>query len=251
MAGTDHTRETALDGPAVILVEPQLGENIGAAARAMLNVGLTDLRLVRPRDGWPSDAARAAAAGADPVIDGARVFADVPAAIGDVRRLYACTARLRDMAKPLLTAEAAAAEMRAHSPYGEGCAWMFGPERAGLDNDDVALADTLVIVPLNPAFASLNLAQAVLLMGYAWLRAGEAEPASEGAGEPPATKAELIALFEHLEDELDAAGFFDNRERRPVTVRKLRNILQRASLREFEVRTLRGVIAALATRRRD
>ena len=250
MAGTDHTRGPALGGPAVILVEPQLGENIGAAARAMLNVGLTDLRLVRPRDGWPNDAARAAASGADAVVDGARVFAEVGAAIGDVRRLYACTARPRDMAKPALTAEVAAAEMRAFSRRGEACAWMFGPERAGLGNDEVALADAVVTVPLNPAFASLNLAQAVLLAGHAWLRAGEGEPAVEADREPPATKAELIGLFEHLEGELDASGFLQNRERRPVTVRKIRALLQRAELREFEVRILRGVIAALSTRRR-
>jgi len=250
MAGTDHTRATAHGGPAVILVEPQLGENIGAAARAMLNVGLTDLRLVRPRDGWPSEVARAAASGADAVVDGARLFPDVAAAIGDIRRLYACTARRRDMAKPVVTAEAAAAEMRALSPGGGACALMFGPERAGLGNDDVALADALVAVPLNPAFASLNLAQAVLLLGYAWLRAGEGEPAGEADRDPPATKAELIGLFEHLEGELDAAGFFANRERRPVTVRKIRNMFQRAGLREFEVRILRGVVAALADRRR-
>ena len=251
MAGTDRTRGTALGGPAVILVEPQLGENIGAAARAMLNVGLTDLRLVRPRDGWPSDAARSAASGADVVLDGARVCDDLAAAIADVRHLYACTARPRDMAKPVLTAEAAAAEIRACSPRGEACALMFGPERAGLGNDDVALADAVVRVPLNRAFASLNLAQAVLLTGYAWLHAGGGEPAGEADRDPPATKAELIGLFEHLEGELDAAGFFDNRERRPVTVRKIRNLFQRAALREFEVRILRGVIAALsATPRR-
>ena len=253
MAGTDHTREAALGGPAVVLVEPQLGENIGAAARAMLNVGLTDLRLVRPRDGWPSEAALSAAAAADWVVDGARLFDGVAAAIDDARRVYACTARPRDMAKPMLTAEAAAAEMRAFRHDGEGCAWMFGPERAGLGNDEVALADALVTVPLNPAFASLNLAQAVLLVGYAWLRAGDGGevPAEAPAREPPATKSELIGLFEHLEGELDAAGFHDNRERRPVTVRKIRNMLQRADLRDFEVRTLRGVIAALSARRRS
>ena len=250
MAGTDRTRESALGGPAVILVEPQLGENIGAAARAMLNVGLLDLRLVRPRDGWPSDTARAAASGADVVVDGARVFAEVGAAIGDMRRVYACTARPRDMAKPVMTAEAAAAEMRAFAPGGGACAWLFGPERAGLGNDEVALADVLVTVPLNPAFASLNLAQAVLLVGHAWLRAAEGEPAGEPPGEPAATKAELIGLFEHLEAELDASGFLENRERRPVTVRKIRNLLQRAQLREFEVRILRGVVAALAGRGR-
>ncbi len=251
MAGTDHSREADLGGPAVILVEPQLGENIGAAARAMLNVGLTELRLVRPRDGWPSDAARAAASGADAVVDGAQVFDDLAAALGDVRRLYACTARPRDMAKPVLTAEAAAAEIRAFSPRGGACAWVFGPERAGLENDDVALADAVVTVPLNPAFASLNLAQAVLLVGHAWLRAGNSEDVSEALDDPPATKAELIGLFEHLETELDASGFLKNRERRPVTVRKIRNLLQRANLREFEVRILRGVIAALSGPRRS
>src|SRR6266849_2390714 len=176
MAGTDHSRDSATGGPAIILVEPQLGENIGTAARAMMNCGLSDLRLVRPRDGWPSDKAVAAASGADKVLATARLYPSVEAAIGDLAHVYAATARDRYMVKRELTPRAAAAEMRGFLSAGEACGVMFGPERTGLVNHQIALADTVLTVPLNPAFASLNLAQAVLIIGYEWFTAETAPP---------------------------------------------------------------------------
>ena len=231
----------------MILVEPQLGENIGFAARAMLNCGLIDLRLVRPRDGWPSPKAKAAASGADPVIRRARVFDGVAAAISGLQRLYATSARPREMVKPVLTPRRAAAEMRVAIANGERVGVLFGPERAGLTNDQAALADAIIQVPLNPAFASLNLAQAVLVVGYEWLQAGDAAPQVHTplGKSPRATRAQLLGLFTHLEGELDAAGFLRNKEKRPSVVRNLRNMLERAGLTAQEVRTLRGVIASL------
>src|SRR5579872_731001 len=171
MAGTNSRKDAVTGGPAVILVEPQLGENIGTAARAMMNCGLDDLRLVRPRDGWPNDRAVAGASGADRVLDTARLYPSVEAAIGDLGHLYASTARDRYMVKRELTPRAAAEEMRGHIAAGESCGILFGPERTGLVNDHIALADTVLTVPLNPAFSSLNLAQAVLIVGYEWFTA--------------------------------------------------------------------------------
>src|SRR6266699_6930907 len=171
MAGTDHSRQAASGGPAIILVEPQLGENIGTAARAMANCGLDDLRLVRPRDGWPSEKAVAAASGADWVLEKARLFPDIRAAIGDLAHVYAATARDRYMVKRELTPRRAAAEMKGFLAAGEACGVLFGPERTGLVNDQIALADTVLSVPLHPAFSSLNLAQAVLIIGYEWYTA--------------------------------------------------------------------------------
>src|SRR5207302_9359293 len=168
MAGTDRSREGASGGPAIILVAPQLGENIGTAARAMMNCGLDDLRLVRPRDGWPSDKAVAAASGADAVLEKARLYPDVPAAIADMVHLNAATARDRGMVRREVTPRRAATEMRAWIGAGEPCGVLIGPERTGLLNDDVALADSVLSVPLNPAFSSLNLAQAVLIVSYEW-----------------------------------------------------------------------------------
>src|ERR1051325_4762525 len=178
MAGTNHSRETVTGGPAIILGEPQLGDNIGTAARAMMNCGLGDLRLVRPRDGWPNDKAVAAASGADAVLDKARLYPSVAAAIGDLVHVYAATARDRYMVKRELTPRAAAAEMKGFLAAGEPCGVLFGPERTGLVNDQIALADTVLTVPLNPAFSTLNLAQAVLLIGYEWFTA-QTEPAPE------------------------------------------------------------------------
>src|SRR5438445_12748143 len=176
MAGTDHRRQAVTDGPAVIRVEPQLGENIGTAARAMMNCGLADLRLVRPRDGWPSDRAIAAASGADAVLAKARLYPSVPAAIADLVHVYAATARDRGMVRREVTPRGAALEMQAKLASGEACGVMFGPERTGLLNDDVALADTALSVPLNPGFSSLNLAQAVLIVGYEWFTSGSTAP---------------------------------------------------------------------------
>lgn len=248
MAGTDATRETRLGGPAIVLVEPQLGENIGTAARAMLNCGLTAMRLVNPRDGWPNAKAVAAASGADVVIDGARLFDSAAASVADVRRVYATTARRRDMIKPILTPRAAAAEMKAAIASGEGCAVLFGAERRGLTNDDVALADAIIEVPLNPAFSSLNLAQAVLIVGYEWFAGGNLrdDVTLPMGSTRRADKAELIGFFEHLERELDSCGFLYPPEKRPTMVRNIRNLFQRAGLTEQEVRTLRGIVSGLA-----
>ncbi len=253
MAGTDKTREAKLGGPAVILIRPQLGENIGAAARAMLNFGLTELRLVAPRDGWPNDKAVAAASRADAVLDGARLYQTTGEAVADLAYLYAATTRRRDMVKAVLTPHAAAREMRGHAARGAGAGILFGPEQAGLSNDEVALADKLLTVPLNPAFASLNLAQAVLLVGYEWFRAGAETPAEvlEPGATRPATRAELEGFFQHLEGELAASGFLHPPEKAPKMVRNLRNLFLRAGLMEREVRILRGVVASFARKRRE
>ncbi|HYL33814.1 MAG TPA: RNA methyltransferase [Stellaceae bacterium] len=246
MAGTDRRRTRLSGGPAIVLVEPQLGENIGTAARAMYNCGLTDLRLVKPRDGWPNKKAIAAASGADTVLDKARLYASVEEAIADLRRVYATTARDRYMVKRILTPRFAASEMRALMAAGEGCGILFGPERTGLVNEHIALAESVISVPLNPAFSSLNLAQAVLVVGYEWFVAGdETVPAQLATGHSkPATKDRLIAFFEHLEEALDDSGFMRNAEKRPSMVRNLRNLFQRAQCTDQELRTLHGVVTS-------
>src|SRR5262245_32864458 len=178
--------------PAIILVRPQLAENIGTAARAMLNCGLTDLRLVKPRPAMPHPRAIAASSGADEVIEKARIFASVEEAAADLDHLYATTARARDQLKPVVTARQAATEMRGHIAAGEKAGYLFGPERTGLENDELLLADVLVTVPLNPKFSSLNLAQAVLLLSYEWQMAGDVTPPrrSDDSKEGPASKKE-------------------------------------------------------------
>jgi len=251
MAGTDRTKPMAAGaGPAIVLVEPQLGENIGMAARAMLNCGLTELRLVRPRDGWPSEAAENAAAGADSVIAGARLFDSTADAVADLALVLATTARDRDMTKRFLTPRQAAAEIRVFENSGGRAGVLFGKEAKGLRNDDLALADACIMAPLNPAFRSLNLAQAVFVVGYEWFMAAAEAPASElriPKETRPADKAELHGLFEHLERELDKSGFLRVKEKQPVMVRNLRNMFQRMGLTEQEVRTLRGVITSLVS----
>jgi tRNA/rRNA methyltransferase len=265
MSGTDRSRKTAPlypghrkdgrarpgNGPAIVLVEPQLGENIGTAARAMLNCGLADLRLVRPRDGWPNRKAVAAASGADAVIESVRLFDSTAEAIADLNRVYATTARHRGQIKPLVTPRQAAAEMRAALGRGEKAGVLFGPERTGLHNDDIPLADTILQVPLNPAFSSLNLAQAVLLVGYEWFQAGSDAPprrlVTNQTG--PASKAELLNFFAHLEKELIECGFLRNAEKRPSMVRNIRNIFQRAEPTEQEIRTLHGIVKELVHER--
>jgi len=248
MAGTDRRRLPASGGPAIILVAPQLGENIGTAARAMYNCGLTDLRLVRPRDGWPSAKAQAAASGADTVLEKARLFETPEGAIADLARVYATTARDRYMVKRIVTPRQGAAEIRAFMAAGERCGILFGPERTGLLNEHIALADTVMCAPLNPAFSSLNLAQAVLIVGYEWFAAGDATPPTflHSGHSQPAAKEKLIRFFEHLEEELDRNGFMRNAEKRPSMVRNLRNLFQRAQCTEQELRTLHGVVTAFA-----
>lgn len=247
MAGTDTSKEGWNGGPAVVLVRPQMGENIGAAARAMFNFGLTDLRLTEPRDGWPNEAAFAMAAGAEEVARAAKVYDGLPEALADLHFTIATTARGRDLAKPTLLPHEAVAELRRRTARGEQVGMLFGGERSGLSNDDVALADAVVTIPANPAFSSLNLGQAVLLLSYEWMQAG-----GEGVADPtgreealPATKEELVGLFEHLEDALVRSGFLGIEEKRPGMVRNLRTMLTRAELTDQEVRTLRGIIVSL------
>jgi tRNA/rRNA methyltransferase len=248
MAGSDRRREPVTGGPAIILVRPQLGENIGTAARAMFNCGLTDLRLVAPRDGWPNARAVAAASGADLVLERARLYATAQEAVADLRHVYASTARDRYMLKPAATPRGAAAAMRGWIVAGEPCGVLFGPERAGLENDEVVLADTLLTVPLNPAHASLNLAQAVLLIGYEWFLAADATPAValNLRRTRPATKDELEGFLLQLVDSLERANYFRPPEKKPSMVRSIRNIFQRQQLMEQDIRTLRGIVKELA-----
>ncbi len=253
----DNTTEHP-PGPAVILVEPQLGENIGMAARAMANFSLNDLRLVSPRDGWPSKEAASAASGANWIIEGAQVFSDVSEAVADLNYVCATTARTRDSVKQILAPESAAHEISMRIVRNERCGILFGPEQAGLENDDIALCDALVMAPVNPKFASLNLAQAVLIIGYEWRKQQQSDalgretefdgPAREGLQMQrtrPATSAEMVGFFEHLEKELDISGFLRPKEKRPQMVRNLRNMFQRMGASEQEVRTLRGVVSSL------
>lgn len=237
--------------PSIILVRPQLGQNIGMAARAMANFGLGDLRIVAPREGWPNEWAIKAASGADWVLEDARLFDTVAEAAAGIHYLVATTARLRDMLKPVVTAEAAATAMRAKSAQGLRCGILFGPERSGLENDDVTLAQAVLRIPVDARFTSINLAQAVLLAGYEWFKAADVTPPEffDPGNTWPASNAELVGLFEHLERELDVAGFLFPPEKRPAMARNLRNIFMRAGLMEADVRALRGVVTSLATAR--
>lgn len=240
-------------GPVIVLMEPQLGENIGAVARAMLNCGLDELRLVRPRDGWPSEKARAAASGADRVCDAARVFDSLDTAIGDLGFLVATSARPRGMVQRVVDARQGAALLHARAADGVATGVLFGPEATGLTNDDLTAADVILDIPLNPDFASLNIAQAVMIVAYEWYLGGRAGGGRARVGSdrsPPAAKGEILALFSHLEAELDAAEFFRNPKMRPTVVRNLRNALSRAGLSEAETRTLRGVVKALSHARK-
>jgi tRNA/rRNA methyltransferase len=252
MAGTDRGRgpgeEQLGPAPAVILARPQLGENVGAAARAMLNFGLTELRLVSPQCGWPNAKAVAAASGATEVLNRMRVFEGAAEATADLHHLFATTARPRELHKPVVTPEEAAREARALVAGGRRVGLLFGAERTGLTNDELVLADALVTVPANPAFASLNLAQAVLLVAAAWFKAGDAAtpPRRETDTRPPATKGELRGLLDHLVAELDAVDFFRARDRRASMTRQLQTMFERAGLTEPDVRLLRGVVKDLA-----
>lgn len=234
--------------PVFILHQPQLGENIGAAARAMWNFGLSRMRLVAPRDGWPNPAAVATASGATRLLDRAGLFDGLPDAVADLHMVYATTARPRELTKRVLTPDAAIAEARARAAAGERVGLLFGPERAGLDNDAVARVGAIVTVPTNPAFPSLNLAQSVLLMAWEWGRQGAAVP-SETLAAPttrPATGAETARLTDRLIAALDAAGFFWPEQKAASMRRTLTNMLARLDLTEADVQTLHGAIRALA-----
>jgi tRNA/rRNA methyltransferase len=230
----------------VILNAPQLAENIGAVARVMANFGLGDLRLVNPRDGWPQGRAWASASGADWPLEEARVFDSVAAAITDLNLVYATTARPREARLPVITPREAAGEAAASVAQGLAVGLLFGGERAGLETQDIALCRAIVTIPIDPRFRSLNLAQAVAILGYEWRLTVEAgAPPAFRDETAPAVQGELVGLYEHLERELDAAGFFFPPEKTPSMVRNLRAVFARAGLSDQEVRTLRGVITAL------
>jgi tRNA/rRNA methyltransferase len=237
------------DGPAapcVILNEPQLAENIGAVARVMANFGLSDLRMVRPRDGWPQERAWASASGADWPLNGARIFERLEDAVADLHRLYATTARPRETRLPILTPREGAAELAQAAAEGLNTGLLFGGERAGLETSDIALAQAIITIPIDPKFRSLNLAQAVALTAYEWrLTVADRPPPAFRDADPPADQAEMIGLYAHLEQELEVSGFFYPPEKTPSMVRNLRVIFARSRLTVQEVRTLRGVITAL------
>lgn len=241
------------DSPIVILVRPQLANNIGATARAMGNGGLFHLRLVSPRDGWPQPQAWRIASGADRILDAAQLYTDVAAAVADLHHVFATCPRPRHVIKPVLTARGAAAELREITARNLRAGILFGPERAGLDSDDLARADTLVRFPLNPAFMSLNLAQAVMVMAYEWWTAVEDTPPRLLMTNETriATKAELENFLVHLIDELDACGFLRNLPKRPGMVRNIRHLLQRGEVTSQELRTLHGIVTELAIGRRQ
>ncbi len=233
--------------PAVVLVRPQLGENVGQVARAMLNFGLSDLRLVRPRFGWPNAKAVAAAAGAHEVLNRMRVHDELAAATADLHLVYATTARERGLDKPVVTAEEAGRRARAAEGEGLRVGYLFGPERTGLDNAELARADALLTIPLNPAFSSLNLAQAVLLCGYEWFRAGDRTPSERrpAGRDRPATRGELDAFLDWLLAALDETGFFRSPQRRESLVRQIEAMCARHHPTVSELNLLFGILKQL------
>jgi tRNA/rRNA methyltransferase len=239
-------------GPIIILVRPQLVVNIGMCARAMANFGLADLRLAAPREDWPCQGslraiAYNAAAGAAHLLDRAAVYATVEEAAADLHYLWATTARERGQGKRIVAPVTAMQECTTGMAAGEVHGILFGPERTGLDNDEIAIADAIITFPVNPAYASLNLAQAVLLMAYEWLRAnvGDGPPFSAPNPSPPARREMVLSFFEYLEAELERAGFFRPVGKHPIMRRNLRNIFHRIGLTEQDVRTLRGAVVRL------
>ncbi len=239
-----------LTKPVIILVAPQMGENIGACARAMLNCSISELRLVRPRDGWPNPAATAMAAGADVVLEHTKVFETTREAIADLTRVYATTARHRDMVKPVVTPRQAAVESHAVSAEGGRVGYLFGAERDGLDNVDVALADAILSVPANPEFCSFNIAQAVLLVAYEWFQGQTDTPPrrlrmpGEDAAAP--RRETIDAFFDKMIAALDERGYFRSPDLRDRLIISLRNLINRMEPNEQDIQTLHGVMVALA-----
>ncbi|EPE98125.1 RNA methyltransferase [Rhizobium grahamii] len=248
MAGTNSERQLLREGPVIILVEPQMGENIGMVARAMANFGLAELRLINPRDGWPNDKAQAAASKADHVIEGTKVYETLEQAVADLNFVYATTARQRDGFKPVRSPVAAAETLRAKFRAGEGTGILFGRERWGLNNEEVALADEIVTFPVNPAFASLNIAQAVLLMSYEWMKSGMEDVSAvpfQAMSQTQSTKEQLFGLYDQLEEALEARNYFHPPAKKPKMVDNLRAVLSRRAFTEQEISVLRGVISSL------
>ena len=233
--------------PCIILDKPQMGENIGAVARAMANFGLSDLRLVNPRDGWPNERAWSTASGAEWPLNGARVYERVEDAIADLHLVYATTARPREIQLPVLTPRDASAELVREVRAGFGVGLLFGGERAGLETADIALCQAVVTLPIDPRFRSLNLAQAVIILAYEWrMTLATGVPDIFRDAPPPAEASAMLGLYEHLERELDDAGFFHPPEKKPSMMQNLRSALARARFSDQEVRTFRGVVTALA-----
>ena len=249
-AGTDRTKEAIAGGPAIILVRPQLAVNIGMCARAMVNFGLDDLRLVNPREGWPRmderrETAYAAAAGAAHLLDAARVFDSLEAAVADLHFVYASTARERGQMKSVVAPAKAMAETARIIADGQRCGVLFGPERTGLDNREVSLADAIITFPVNPAYASLNLAQAVLLCGYEWFKASHIPLTPAPPRASPATREMVVAFFDFLDAKLEERGFFRPVGKKPIMQRNLRNIFHRIGMTEQDIRTLWGAVVRL------
>ena len=238
-----------MTSPALILASPQLGENIGAAARVMLNFGLTDLRLVNPRDGWPNKKAEAMAAGADGVLAAVRVFTSMEEAVADLGLVFATTGRDRFMSKRVATPDEAVAELAAELGAMRTCGVMFGAERTGLTNEELVLADAILTVPSNPNFSSLNLAQSVAVVSYEWWKGTREKAAfkvpTRFREEKLASKEDLIGFFEHIERELDRTEFQFPPSKRAMMVQNMRNMWQRAGLTYQEVQTLRGIVRSL------
>jgi tRNA/rRNA methyltransferase len=233
--------------PKIVLVRPQLGENIGKAARAMLNFGLTDLALVRPRDGWPNPAAVPASAGADDLLDKAQVFETLADAVADCGFVLATTVRKRGITKPVATPAEAAEQI---NQFDGRAALVFGPERSGLDAEEVTLARTIVTVPVNPDFGSLNLAQAVILLAYEWSKTRELAMPTRVESEPVAPQAELEGLIAHVDEALEPTGYFFPPDRTPSTKRAVRSLLTKPGWTSAEIRAMRGIISALEKKQR-
>lgn len=234
--------------PVIVLVRPQLGENIGMVARAMWNFGLSELRIVEPRDGWPNPAAGPAASGADNVLDGAQIFDSLSAAVADCNRVYTTAKILRRMIKETVTPAGAVEQMQELAAKGGRAAIVFGPERTGLSTEEVAFGDALISIPTNPEFGSLNLAQAVIVVGYEWFKGQDSTPPVrlEGDYEGPATREALDGLIDHVNDLLEPRGYFHPDHRTESMKRTLRNIFERPGFTGQEVRTLRGMVRCLA-----
>ncbi len=240
--------KTSANPPIIILVNPQMGENIGAAARVMCNFGCRELRLVAPRDGWPNPKAESMAAGTLDLLQRVAVYPDLPAALSGVSTAFAVSARIRDMEKPVMDPARAGALLHAQPPE-QNSALVFGAEASGLKNEDITLCDAMISYPVAPEFTSLNLAQAVTVMVYEWVRQQKDDPGVHETQAAPAPKEQLIGLFAHLETELSAAGFFFPPEKTRLMKQNIRNTLIKARMNEQEVRTFRGLVRALAHRR--
>ena len=241
------TCDSDIQTPVVILCRPQLGENIGTAARAMLNCGVVNLRLVAPRDGWPNPKALNASSGADSIIAGTKIFDTTLDAVSDCEVVFAATARTREVMKRVITPRQAAKEIRVANRKNRRVALLFGPERTGLNNNEIEFADSIIEVPLNPSFSSLNLAQAVLIMCYEWYISVDETPSSRfpGGEGSPADKKQLYSFFQYLDNSLEDSGFYPTPEMRPSMVRNIRALFTRVGLTQQDLQTLYGMIKKL------